>query len=345
MSTIKRILVPTDFSEDSGYALETASEIAKRYDAEVDLLYVVPSIQHFMRYLSSELKTEYSETLNQEAEKKLRELSQKIRPENRGDRIVLFDNNAGKAVLEQIRAGDYDLVMIGSKGSDRTKLGRGSTAQHIIRGSRVPVLSVNRFLNNESVNRIMISTDGSDLSFAALSPAVIMADIWDADIVLFYVHELRGGLIENLYTSPEEIQKERIYDRLLKKLDSFMDKNKTGGLRLERGEKPYHDRILFSRDNQDIATNLITDVKTGFSSHHEIRQYAEKNADLVVMGTHGYSGFAHVMLGSVTEKVIQNLDKPVLTVRPYESDFILSERGVGEVKNQETSPIPPWHWL
>ena len=40
-----------------------------------------------------------------------------------------------------------------------------------------------------------------------------------------------------------------------------------------------------------------------------------QGADLVVMGTHGRSGLAHVVLGSVTEKVVRHSKVPVLTVR------------------------------
>jgi nucleotide-binding universal stress UspA family protein len=345
MSTINRLLVPTDFSEDAGYALKVAADIARRKGAEVDLLYVVPSLQHFLRFLSSDMESEYANTLNEQAESRLEELALQLKEENRGDRFVLFDKKPGEAVLDQIQAGDYDLVVIGSKGSDQTKLGRGSTAQYIIRGSHVPVLSVDRLLSDKTVNHIMDPTDGSALSFAALSPAVVMADIWNADILLYYVHELRGGLIENLYTSSEDVQKERVYKKLLNKLDEFMKKYKEGGLSLERGEKQYHDRIFLSDNGESASVELITDVKTGYSSHYEIERYAEKHADLVVMGTHGYSGFAHIMLGSVTEKVIQHLKKPVLTVRPYESDFLLSESGIEEEDKTGSTPIPPWHWV
>jgi nucleotide-binding universal stress UspA family protein len=41
----------------------------------------------------------------------------------------------------------------------------------------------------------------------------------------------------------------------------------------------------------------------------------QRNADLIVMGTHGRSGVSRVMLGSVTERVLRETDRPVLTVR------------------------------
>jgi nucleotide-binding universal stress UspA family protein len=57
-------------------------------------------------------------------------------------------------------------------------------------------------------------------------------------------------------------------------------------------------------------------VKKGFSAHTEICDYANENADLVVMSTHGRTGIARILLGSTTGIVAQHLKKPLLTVRP-----------------------------
>ena len=56
---------------------------------------------------------------------------------------------------------------------------------------------------------------------------------------------------------------------------------------------------------------------------YEIIQFAkEKSIDLIVMGTHGHSGLVHVLLGSVTEKVVRKAPCPVLTVRDPEHEFV-----------------------
>jgi nucleotide-binding universal stress UspA family protein len=48
---------------------------------------------------------------------------------------------------------------------------------------------------------------------------------------------------------------------------------------------------------------------------HAILEQAAKSADLVVMGTHGRSGFSRLLMGSVAEKVVRGAHHPVLTVR------------------------------
>jgi nucleotide-binding universal stress UspA family protein len=53
-----------------------------------------------------------------------------------------------------------------------------------------------------------------------------------------------------------------------------------------------------------------------------IRCAKEKEIDLIVMGTHGHTGLAHVFLGSVAEKVVRRAPCPVLTVRHPEHEFV-----------------------
>ena len=55
----------------------------------------------------------------------------------------------------------------------------------------------------------------------------------------------------------------------------------------------------------------------------EIVNYAsEMNIDLIVVGTHGRGGLAHMFLGSVAEKVVRRSPCPVLTVRPAGHQFV-----------------------
>jgi nucleotide-binding universal stress UspA family protein len=57
----------------------------------------------------------------------------------------------------------------------------------------------------------------------------------------------------------------------------------------------------------------------------EILTFAkEKDIDLIVMGTHGHTGLAHILMGSVAEKVVRKAPCPVLTVRHPEHEFVHS---------------------
>ena len=59
------------------------------------------------------------------------------------------------------------------------------------------------------------------------------------------------------------------------------------------------------------------------SPYPEILRYAaERDIDLIVMGTHGRGGMTHMLLGSIAEKIVRRAPCPVLTVRHPQHDFV-----------------------
>jgi nucleotide-binding universal stress UspA family protein len=79
---------------------------------------------------------------------------------------------------------------------------------------------------------------------------------------------------------------------------------------------------LFARLNQFTSTVDTTDVavtvaaRPGAATQGILDAAAQIPSDLIVLGTHGHSGFEHLVLGSVTEKVVRKAPCPVLTVPP-----------------------------
>ena len=65
-------------------------------------------------------------------------------------------------------------------------------------------------------------------------------------------------------------------------------------------------------------TDAVLRVETGYPAEIILAVAKETNADLIVMGTHGYAGLKRMVFGSVAEKIAKNSPIPVLTVRPYD---------------------------
>jgi nucleotide-binding universal stress UspA family protein len=76
------------------------------------------------------------------------------------------------------------------------------------------------------------------------------------------------------------------------------------------------------RDQKLEALAPKTEVRTGAPFVEIIACARETDTDLIVMGTHGRGGLAHVLLGSVAEKVVRKAPCPVLTVRHPEHEFV-----------------------
>jgi nucleotide-binding universal stress UspA family protein len=85
-------------------------------------------------------------------------------------------------------------------------------------------------------------------------------------------------------------------------------------------ERTYED--VFARLTQFTSTVDTADVPLSIAAHPGsattdiLDTAARLSSDLIVLGTHGHSGFEHMILGSVTEKVLRKASCPVLTVPP-----------------------------
>jgi nucleotide-binding universal stress UspA family protein len=87
------------------------------------------------------------------------------------------------------------------------------------------------------------------------------------------------------------------------------------------------DRERLTRDLQRMAARVPKDVRVDLRVHEAERVHQEilaqlvaTHADLLVVGTHGRSGFQHLFLGSITEKVVRKAGCPTLVVPPRAPD-------------------------
>ncbi|HBX65336.1 MAG TPA: universal stress protein, partial [Balneolaceae bacterium] len=76
------------------------------------------------------------------------------------------------------------------------------------------------------------------------------------------------------------------------------------------------DILVRHEEGGDVKINFKSVILKSVVAHHEIVDYANENADLVVMSTHGRTGLSRMLLGSTTEQVIQHLKKPQITIKP-----------------------------
>jgi universal stress protein A len=85
------------------------------------------------------------------------------------------------------------------------------------------------------------------------------------------------------------------------------------------GDAPAEQRLreLAERELADVKSQVHTKIAlTSDIARSILASARDVKADLIVMATHGRSGLAHFLLGSVTEAVVRNARCPVLTVRP-----------------------------
>ena len=91
------------------------------------------------------------------------------------------------------------------------------------------------------------------------------------------------------------------------------------------------DALVCDEDRAVLSAKTVIRVST--SPAMAIVDYArEAHSDLIIMGTHGRGAMAHLLMGSVAERVVRTAPCPVLTVRTPEHEFVLPDALVAVAK-------------
>lgn len=150
------------------------------------------------------------------------------------------------------------------------------------------------------MNTILVPVDFSEYSEYALEVAASIAKKQDAEIVV--VHMM--GLPESFLSKDEkqEVFNAIYFMKLTKqRFEKFLDKDYLKGVEVTEAVRNYK---VFSEIN-DVAK--------------------EYEADLIVMGSHGASGFKEIFVGSNTEKVVRTSETPVLIIKERIHDFKIEQ--------------------
>lgn len=156
-----------------------------------------------------------------------------------------------------------------------------------------------------NLKRILVPTDFSTTSEAALSYGIALARAFNAKLVFMNVPEHPGVAAEAEY--PIGIY-ETMQNAANQRLGELLSKDEARELKPEYVMRVGHP-----------AEEIVN-----FATNHAI--------DLIVMGTHGREGVARVIVGSVAETVVRRATCPVLTVHYPEREFVVSEEVVPTVR-------------
>ena len=148
------------------------------------------------------------------------------------------------------------------------------------------------------IKKILLPTDFSEGSEAAVSYVLSLAGKYDAHIdILHIIHEF--GDMTDFYVPhiSYDVMEKGMEDAARNNMENFCRENVEGKAEFEihtRKGTPFLEIIQAARDLQ---------------------------SDLIVMGTHGRTGIDHILFGSTAEKVVRKSPIPVMTVRAEGKEF------------------------
>jgi len=203
-----------------------------------------------------------------------------------------------REIVEYADSRGIDLVVMpthGRQGLERFIL--GSTTERVLRRANVPVLTIQPDEDTTieyPYKNVLVPTDGSECANQALALGTDVATTHGAALHLLSIVSVTSLGVDVRSEVRTTALEERANDLI--------------------------------EDAKEFATNagvdsVSTTVGYGASIHRAILSYLDDHdIDLVVVGTHGRTGFDRYVLGSVTEYLVRTSPIPVLTVREPLSD-------------------------
>ncbi|HXG30306.1 MAG TPA: universal stress protein [Thermodesulfobacteriota bacterium] len=289
---IRKILWAFDGSKESEEALNYAVFFAKRFDSEIIGVHVIPLPE------KSLYETEFHNwalKVEEDIGSRLTSIADGLSSQGLSFRGLVLRGEPNREIVEFARREGISLIVMGRRGQgliDRVLT--GSTTLRVLRESGTPVLTVKKRDEEAAldIKSILVPVDISERSESALNYAMDLAERIKAGISVVCVFSLYPYDYEIPYWVLEDL------------------------IRVSSNElKKRVDKIKLSRGVTDLG--IETEVVQGINTATSIVDYASrKKIDLIVINTHGRKGIKRLIIGSVTEKVIQEAPCAVLVLKP-----------------------------
>jgi nucleotide-binding universal stress UspA family protein len=288
MIAIKRILCPTDLSDESDAALRYAIALARTYEAKLLLYHCAET--------STLMDDTTREDLKNRVEASVRKWTGVAHCPPSDCEGVIVHGDPVEAITRAAAEWHADLIVMRSRRRPKAAALLGSTAEAICRTAPCPVL-ITRSHEREWVGlttceidlrKILVASDFSIDSELGLQLALSFAQEYQTELHL--LHVLPVTMAKAVLEMPPETE------------NDFLR-----AARLLRQSVP---------DEVYLWCKVSQAVKSG-QPYREILSYAEENEiDMICMGVHG-AGFAmRALFGSNTDRVLRQAPCPVLIARP-----------------------------
>jgi len=275
---MKKILVPTDFSDQAENALKVAAQLAKKYDGEIFLLHML------------ELPLELIDPTTQDNHANPPEAIFFMKlAHQRFDDIMSRDylkgikvhetvqfHEAFEGIMEISKEKGCDLIVMGSHGASGLKeVFIGSNTEKVVRHANLPVLVIKNNIPLFEVKDFVYASDFVEEGKNSFSEAIKFANTIGATMHLVYINTA------NKFKTSSKIEK---------RINTFLK------------DAPIGEHTVTVYNDESIEKGILN-----FS--------AKVNAGLIGISTHGRKGLAHFLNGSISEDLVNHAKRPVVTFK------------------------------
>ncbi|UUC46666.1 universal stress protein [Flavobacterium cerinum] len=273
---MKKILVPTDFSDHAEYALKVAAQIARKNNGEIVLLHMLELPQEGSDAIGSGHDIPEIIFFKRKAEEKLDEIANSSILSGISVTQIIKLEKAFDGILDITGKNEIDLIIMGSHGANGFKeMFIGSNTEKVVRHSEIPVLVIKKDADNFEVNNFVFASDFTDEAKKPFRKVVEFANEFNAKIHLLMVN------------TPNNFKSTSVAEKMIAD-------------------------FIASFDISNYSTHIYNDVNVEKGILHFAKSV---NADLIGISTHGRKGLAHFFNGSISEDLVNHAKRAVVTFK------------------------------
>lgn len=275
---MKKILVPTDFSEHAENALKVAAELARQHHAEIVLLHNIELPPDMTNPVGATRSSDVPEVMYfmKLARKKFSEILSEPYLQGLTVHETVEFEQAFNGILRQTEKSGCDFIVMGSKGATGLKeMFVGSNTEKVVRHSEIPVLVVKKDQPNFRFDKFVFATNLEEHDKKTLEKVVEFVKQVGSRLYLVFIN-----------TANEFVTSEQIDNRLRDHLENI----------------DFQDYEFHVHNDKNVEQGILN-----FSS--------KIGADVVGLATHGRKGLSHFFNGSISEDLVNHTKIPVVTFR------------------------------
>ncbi len=273
---MKKILIPTDFSEHAEYALKVAAQIARKNNGEIILLHMLELPHQGSDAVGSGKELPEIMFFKNAAINRLEDLMDEDYLEGIKVSEVIQFELAFEGILKVSKINNVDLVVMGSHGASGYKeMFIGSNAEKVVRNSEVPVLIIKKEQDNFEVNDFVFASDFSEEIKKPFEKVVEFANKFDATLHLAMIN------------TPNNFKPTSLSEQIMNEFVANFKVNK------------YETHVYNESNVEKGILNFANSI----------------DADLIGMSTHGRKGLSHFFNGSISEDLVNHASRPVITFK------------------------------
>ncbi|MDP1747623.1 MAG: universal stress protein [Bacteroidota bacterium] len=278
-----KILVPTDFSEQSNIALEQSYTLAREYHAEITLLYVIEDSGMLVKLFSSEQHEDHRKNVQYQLDLLAAAVEKKSK--------ITVNTLIAKGVIYEKIAEVADLInatmiIMGTNGGEGLKKRFiGSNALRVARESKIPVITIRGKHHRTGCKNIVLPLDLTKQTREKVSKAIELSKLFNGAAV---------RVVSVLFTTDEFL-----VNRLTRQLGQV--------------------KAFLEKEGVECTAEIIKSIKSNETLAQNILEYATQvDGDLIMIMTQQEVDFTKYFIGSAAQEIIHHSTIPVMSITPIE---------------------------